>query len=74
VDRDRRKDEEQDQRDRNLASPQIEEQAKATYHLDSDERGHKKRRDWETDGGQDCRRRSKGKDLSSARRDKEERD
>src|SRR6267378_5950011 len=74
VDRDRRKDEEHDQRDRNIASPHIEEQAKAARSLDSDERGHKKRRDWKTDGGQDCRRRSKGKDLSSARRDKEERD
>ena len=34
---------------------QIEEQAKATRNLDGDERRHKKRRDWKTDGGQNCR-------------------
>ena len=74
VDRDRCKDEEYDQRDGHVAGPHIEEQAKATRDLDSVDRGQKKRRGWKTDGGQDCRGLSKGKDFPQTRRDKEERD
>ena len=55
MDRDRRKDEEHDQRDGNIAGPHIEEQDKAPHDLDGIDRGQKKRRDWKTDGGQDCR-------------------
>ena len=53
VNRDRRKDEEQDQRDGNIAGPHIEQQTEAPRDLDSDDRGQKKRRDGKTDGGQD---------------------